>query len=119
MKKKRIIIVSFAITILFAIAIVNDDNNESKTVHSAFENNPQTIVFNNSNSSLTQHEKIPVGNRDEILEKSLKGFREETYWGNEHAVKEKTKDLNDKEFSRFVQDEIREKDVDVYWGAEY
>ena len=47
------------------------------------------------------------------------GYREQTFWGNEHSVKETTKDLNDKEFNRFVEDEIKSKDVDVFWGAEY
>ena len=58
-------------------------------------------------------------NRHETLQKKVKGYRESTYWGVEHPIQEKTKDLSDDEFDRFINDEVEQKDEDVYWGAEY
>lgn len=58
-------------------------------------------------------------NRHEILQKKVKGYRESTYWGLEHPTQEKTKDLSDDEFDRFISEELELNDVDVYWGAEY
>ena len=55
--------------------------------------------------------------RDEIFKKSIKGYREYTYWGSEHPLQEKTRNFDDDEFDRFIKDEI--KDKDVFWGAEY
>lgn len=49
----------------------------------------------------------------------MKGYREQTYWGSEHPLDEETRYLNDDYFSSFIQEEIEEKDADVYWGAEY
>ncbi|KOH46802.1 hypothetical protein NC99_03880 [Sunxiuqinia dokdonensis] len=53
------------------------------------------------------------------MEKNLKGYREQTYWGNEHPVDEKVRHLDNDEFKDFVEDEIVAKDIDVYWGEEY
>lgn len=49
----------------------------------------------------------------------MKGYREQTYWGSEHPVQERTRYLDDDEFNRYLREEIEEKDADVYWGAEY
>lgn len=56
--------------------------------------------------------------RHELLQTKVKGYREETYWGEQHPTYEKARDMSDYEFDRFVE-EVAQKDVDVYWGATY
>jgi len=120
MKKRRTILISFVTTVLLTFALINNDKQSTRNSIPDIEYKTQTILFNNFNSSINFNQReMPNLNRDEILKKSLKGYREETYWGNEHSVSEKTKHLNDKEFNTFVQEEIKDKDVNVYWGAEY
>ncbi len=118
MKSKRKILISLIVIAFLGYAVVVNEKNSSTSNNTSSFPQSQSIKFTNS---LPQHS--PQGtsdlNRDEVLKKSLKGYREQTYWGNEHPVKEITKDLNDKEFNRFVEDEIKSKDVDVFWGAEY
>lgn len=120
MKHRRKIIVALIATAIIGYGIVKD-NKESSIPHPT-SSTQQPIQFNNSYTS-PHHQSLPQGtlnlDRDEVLKKSLKGYREEIYWGREHPIIETTKDLNDKEFTRFVEDEIKSKDVDVYWGAEY
>lgn len=64
-------------------------------------------------------QSCPILNEEEVLKKSLKGYREQTYWGSQHPVYEKIHDFNNKEFNRFVKDEIKSKDVNLYWGTVY
>lgn len=105
---------------IISLSITYNDKEKINNNNLSNESQTQPILFNNSDSPMTHpKEDFSSLNRDEILKKSLKGYREETYWGDEHLISEKTKRLNDKDFSRFVQEEIKEKDVDVYWGAEY
>ncbi len=122
MKKKRLILVSLATTLLLSLSIIKNEKKESVKYSSSMEFNTQPIQFINSNNYQNnfQHEKETSNiNRDEVFKKSLKGYREQTYWGNEHSISEETKQLNDKEFDSFVEDEIKAKNVDVYWGADY
>ena len=56
--------------------------------------------------------------RHEILQTKVKGYREETYWGEQHPTYEKVRDMSDYEFDRFI-DEVGINDADVYWGASY
>ncbi len=56
--------------------------------------------------------------RHEILQTKVKGYREETYWGEQHPTYEKVRDMSEYEFDRFI-DEVGIDDVDVYWGATY
>lgn len=58
-------------------------------------------------------------NRKEVLRTNVKGYREATYWGSEHPIDEKIRYQDDEEFDRFIDEEIKSKDADVYWGAEY
>lgn len=120
MKKRRTILISFVTIAFLSFALINIEKQTKRNSIPEIESNTQTIFFNDFNFPTKSNQKNPSDlNRDEILNKSLKGYREETYWGNEHSVSEKTKHLNDKEFNTFVQDELRDKDVNVYWGAEY
>ena len=48
----------------------------------------------------------------------MKGYREETYWGEETSINEKAWDMNDDEFDEFVE-KVELNDANVYWGAEY
>lgn len=56
--------------------------------------------------------------RHEVLQTKVKGYREETYWGEETSIDEKVKYMNDDEFDRFIE-ETEQKDADLFWGAEY
>jgi len=56
--------------------------------------------------------------RHEILQSKVKGYREQTYWGEQHPTQEKVRDMSDYEFDRFI-DEAGINDADVYWGASY
>ena len=56
--------------------------------------------------------------RHEILQTTVKGYREQTYWGEQHPTYEKVRDMDDAEFDRFI-DEVGLIDADVYWGASY
>ena len=121
MKPKKKILISLVATALFGFAIIINESDSSKSDDSL--SYPHQPIQLNKSNSLPRQSYSPQGtsdlNRDEVLKKSLKGYREQTYWGNEHPIKETTKDFNDEEFNRFVEDEIKSKDVDVYWGAEY
>ena len=56
--------------------------------------------------------------RHELLQTKVKGYREETYWGEQHPTYEKVRDMNDYEFDRFI-DSVGINDADIYWGATY
>ncbi len=58
-------------------------------------------------------------NRHEILQTKVKGYREATYWGEDHPKQEQTRYVSDDEFGRFIYEELELKDEDIYWGAEY
>jgi hypothetical protein len=122
MKPKRKILTALIATAIFGYAIVQNEKDCSST--NPASPIPQSHPFQLNNSyPLPHHLQSPQGtsdlDRDEILKKSLKGYREQTFWGSEHQISETTKHLNDKEFNRFVEDEIKSKDVDLYWGVEY
>ncbi len=124
MKSKKVIILIIIIVGLISIGIPNDENTNSKSSNPPTVNQLQPTTYNNLNSSLQQYryqrssETQSSLNREEVLKKTLKGYREQTYWGNEHPITETTKHLNDREFNRFEK-EIKSKDADVFWGAEY
>jgi hypothetical protein len=69
----------------------------------------------NSSSSTWSNNPTSV-NRHEVLQTKVKGYREETFWGEEHPTHEKVRHMDDDEFDRFI-DEVELKDADVYWGA--
>lgn len=57
-------------------------------------------------------------NRHEILQTKVKGYREETYWGEQSSIDEKVRDMDDDEFNDYIK-EVELNDADVYWGANY
>ena len=57
-------------------------------------------------------------NRHEVLQTKVKGYSEETYWGEQTFIDEKVKHMDDDEFDRFME-EVELNDADVYWGATY
>ena len=96
----------------------NKEAKEQEFNMTKYKNNSNTIEKSSPTYSCHSLYQNTI-NRDSILQKFSKGYREETYWGNEHPIIEKTKDLNDDEFKRYIEEEVVEKDNDVYWGAEY
>jgi hypothetical protein len=71
--------------------------------------NPAVSTWSNNPSSVNRHE---------ILQSKVKGYREESYWGEQTSTAEKVRYLNDDEFSDFIE-EVELNDADVYWGATY
>lgn len=72
---------------------------------------------NYSNTSTRSHNPINP-QRHEILQAKVKGYREQTYWGEQHPTYEKVRDMDDAEFDLFI-DEVGINDADVYWGVSY
>ena len=60
----------------------------------------------------------PSSTRHDILQFKMKGYREETYWGEQHSTFEKVKYMSDYEFDDFIE-KVELNDNDVYWGATY
>jgi hypothetical protein len=122
MKSKRVLSLLILILII-TIAISNSlkestnlsNSSSIKQIQATTEFDKSYSISQNQNNSQSRL----ILNKDEVLKKSLKGYREQTYWGSKHPINEKINDLNDKEFNRFVKDEIKSKDVKLYWGSEY
>ena len=68
-----------------------------------------------SSSSTWSHKP---SNRQEILQTKVKGYREETYWGEQSSTAEKVRYMDDDEFKDYLE-EVELNDADVYWGATY
>ena len=118
----RHITTGLIIAFLLFLVIANQDNYQSEY--------PQTRTFPQSQTSYQSfdsyeslsnycHYSSTNSNRHEILNKKMKGYREQTYWGSEHPIQERTRYMESDEFDRFLREEIEEKDANVYWGAEY
>jgi hypothetical protein len=86
---------------------------QSEYEYPSYENraNPTYGYTNTKSNSSTD--------RTEILKTKVKGYRESTYWGTEHAIDERVRNMNSSEFKRYVKEEVVQNDADVYWGAEY
>jgi len=112
---------SVAITLVLGLLIVQSEDNDSQY------GQPITLVPSNEDIRINSQEilfklltKGPKSiNRKEVLKQNVIGYREQTYWGNEHPIDQRIEDLNDKEFSDFIEEEVISKDIDIYWGAEY
>lgn len=118
MKPKSKVLISLIGIAIFGYALVINDKDSPTYNNTSFIHQSQSVEFNSTQPHQPLQRNSDL-NRDEVLKKSLKGYREKTYWGSEHPIIETTKDLNDKEFNRFLEDEIKSKDADIYWGAEY
>ena len=71
----------------------------------------------NPTSSTWSHNPSSV-NRHEILQTKVKGYREESYWGEQSSTAEKVRYMNDDEFDDYLK-EVEENDADSFWGATY
>ncbi len=123
-RSKHIIIGLVVVFILFIIirANLDDQPNEKIGTHTTLQshNSYRSNVSDQSNSFYSvKTQNQSTFNRHDILQTKVKGYRETTYWGSEHPIQEETRYLNDDEFTRFVKEEIEDKDANVYWGAEY
>ena len=123
MKLKTKITLSIIVSALICYGIVSNDKKSSISDNSFIPNQSQSIQLNHSSTSssiqIQSSTNSPNLNRDEILKKNLKGYREQTYWGNQHSIDEKVNQMDDEEFKEFIEEEIQSNDADVYWGAEY
>ncbi len=119
-KNKRIV---FGLIILFFFFVFLMANKEdSQFEYPGTCTHPQSQSLKSSFNSVQSYSpSYPQSNfsRHEILQKKVKGYREQTYWGSEHPTHEKTRYMNDDEFGCYINEEIELKDADVYWGAEY
>ena len=82
---------------------------------------PSQLTFeSNRNYTTTSTGSYNLTNpqRHELLQTKVKGYREQTYWGEQHPTHEKVRDMSDYEFDRFI-DEVGINGADVYWGASY
>jgi hypothetical protein len=91
------------------------------TNQGATSTSPSHLTFdsecNYSTTSTVSHNPTNP-QRHEILQTKVKGYREETYWGEEPPTHEKVRDMSDCEFDRFI-DKVGINDADVYWGTTY
>ncbi len=123
--RSRHIVISFVVAFIFFILIrANEVSNQLKHpgTHIPLQSQTSYRSFDNDQPYSSYSFKTQTQsnlNRHEILQTKVKGYREQTYWGSEHPLDEETRYLNDDYFSSFIQEEIEEKDADVYWGAEY
>ena len=121
-KTKHIVITLVIAFILYFLFWDSDDDftNEYPGASSSSQSHSSNPSFDDERSYSSSQPKTQSNlNRQEVLKKNVKGYREATYWGAEHPTYEKTKNFSDDEFKRFMKDEIEEKDADLYWGAEY
>lgn len=118
MKNKRKIVISLISTVIVGYGIICSDKDTSNS------NTTSSLPQSNHFEYTSPHRhSLPQGtselNRDRVLTESVKGYREQTYWGNEHPIDQWTEDFSDKEFSDFIENDVKSKDIDIYLGAEY
>jgi hypothetical protein len=116
-KRARNIIVILIIGIIHIQSYRNRESNypsepsKSSFTQQASTYNPTINPIPSSYSYSFNLKDDPKFDRDEIFKKTVKEYREYTYWGSEHPIKEKTRHLNN--------DEVEIIDADNFWGAEY
>nr|WP_319272359.1 hypothetical protein [uncultured Draconibacterium sp.] len=121
MSNKKKILLSVAITIVFSLWIVISENNDTPYDHPSYSLplnsdirvNPEPMLFYDSPQGASSI------HRTEVLKRNVKGYREQTYWGEEHPIDQRTEDMSDSEFLDFIENEVKSNDTDIYWGAEY
>jgi hypothetical protein len=124
-KSKHIVIGLAAGFILFLFCRIGDEGYSNQhpgtTTQGATPTRPSHLTFDserNYTTTSTRSNNPSNPTRHEILQTTLKGYRESTYWGEQHPIDEQVRDMSDYEFDRFV-DEVGIDDADVYWGATY
>jgi hypothetical protein len=119
-KSKHILIGLAAGFILFLFCRIGNDG-YSYQHPGATTTLPSHLTFDserNYSTTSTVSDNPTNPQRPELLQTKVKGYREETYWGEQHPTYEKVRDMSDYEFDRFI-DEVGINDADVYWGASY
>jgi hypothetical protein len=122
MKPRNIIIILIIGLILFLCLKNSGSNSQSEQSQSLYP--PKSPSLNpNINPITSSHyfnsKDDPKFDREEIFERSVKGYREYTYWGSEHPIQEQTRHFDDDEFDTFIKEEIKDNDAKIFWGAEY
>ena len=116
-------ILGLFVIIVFIVAIQDRDyTGAMKNPDSTKEiwyTHPSTQATTKIDNSYDNPKPSIVIDRQETLKTKVKGYRETTYWGAEHALDKKVPPMNDGEFERYVNEEVNPNDHDVYWGAEY
>jgi hypothetical protein len=122
MNIKWVSLILLILTTLILISTLRKENSQSESSYPPINySQSSTVINNNSNFNISyqSHQNQPALKRDSILRKSVKGYREQIYWGGEHPINEKVRQMDDDKFKEFIEDEIQSKNSDIYWGAEY
>ncbi len=117
--KIRNIFIGFIVAFILFLIIRANKNHYPVDVSGITTSYPSIVIDQTYYYSSTGERLNSNLNRHEILQKKVKGYRESTYWGLEHPTQEKTRDLSNDEFKRFISEEVEINDENVYWGAEY
>jgi hypothetical protein len=123
-RRKHIVIGLVIIFILFLL-FTSEDEDYSYEFSKTQTQIPQLKQYY---QSLNSEQSYPLSSalhnnptnlqRHEILQTKVKGYREETFWGEQSSTVEKARHLNDDEFDRYIE-ELVQNDSDAFWGAEY
>ncbi len=124
--KSKHIVIGLAIGfILFLFWWIGNDGysyqHPGATTQGATSTLPSHLTFDSEcNYSTTSTGSYNPTNpqRHELLQTKVKGYREETYWGEQHPTYEKVRDMSEYEFDRVIE-EVELNDADVYWGESY
>jgi hypothetical protein len=121
-RARNIIIILIIGLILFLYFRNKDSNCPSEPLKPSFTQqsstyNPNVNPIPSSYSYSFTSKDYQGSDRNETFKRSIKGYREYTYWGSEHPIQEQTRHLDDCEFEMYFKDEIENKET--FWGAEY
>ena len=120
-KFKHIIIgLVFAFILILSYCIGEDeysyDQNQTR-FQTTSHNDPSESELEYPYSSIQSRKSTDI-TRHESLQTKVKGYREETFWGEHTSTAEKVRYMDDDEFKDYLE-EVELNDADVYWGAEY
>jgi hypothetical protein len=120
-KSKHIVIGLVIGFILFLFYRIGEENYSSDQTQGPISTQPSYRSYESkqtySSSSTWSHNSSNL-TRHEVLQSKVKGYREESYWGEQTSTAEKVKHFSGDEFDRFIED-VELNDADVYWGATY
>lgn len=124
MVPKRKIGLSVLIALGFIVYIYIIENSEDSYSY----DHSQTYIYNKSTietqkvysySSYQKEHIVSDKEKDEIFKTTIKGYRKSSYWGNEHSINEKTRDMTQNELNDYLNENYISKNNDLYWGGEY
>ena len=123
--RRKHIVIGLVITFILFLLFSSEDEDYSYEFSKTQTQIPQLKQYYHS---LNSEQSYPLSSalpnnptnfqRHEILQTKVKGYREETFWGEQSSTAEKVRHLNDDEFDRYIED-LEQNDSDAYWGAEY